>query len=245
MKIKPFISALFLIAICFSCFHTHAQSLIPRAGFSFATTSGYIDDFSDNDPDVKFISGYYAGVGYLHPLGNSKTTLQAEILWINKGQVSEMGPKQVYDMVLKSDAIVYRRDRYKLNYLEMPILLRKDFGKSGSKFFTLAGFSLSYGLTGKRHHYYSFEHPTDPWTQTINGKIRYDKPPERHNGDNVYIQNRFDVGLQVGLGVTVFKAVSVEARYGYGLTGFSQRYRETSAKNRVIQLGVALPLNLN
>jgi hypothetical protein len=136
------------------------------------------------------------------------------------------------------------RCRYKFNYLEVPILFRKDFEKSGRKFFVLAGFSLSYGLTGKRKYYYSFKHPIDPWTHTINGKIRYDEPPHSHNGDDIYIENRFETGIQIGLGITVFRAVSIEARYGYGLTKFSHRYHEASFKNRVIQLGVALPLKL-
>jgi hypothetical protein len=61
-----------------------AQSLIARSGMSFATTSGNIEDFGD--VEIKYISGYYAGIAYLHPLGKAKTSLQAEILWINKGQ---------------------------------------------------------------------------------------------------------------------------------------------------------------
>jgi len=51
-----------------------------------------------------------------------------------------------------------------------------------------------------------------------------------------------DIGLQRGGGVLIDGKVFIEARYGLGLTDLSD---DVTAKNRVIQFTVHLPLSFN
>lgn len=243
MKIR--IGIFYLVAIIFlPLANAEAQSIIPRAGITLATVSGNVNDFNSGfDPKVQFTTGYYAGIGFLFPpLDNGRLMLQAELLWISKGLESELGPKEVFSELHQSNVTVHRIDRYKMNYLEVPILFRTDFGKPGKTFFLLGGFSLSYGMGGKWHYYYSYYHPNESWTQTIDSKIVY-KEPSR-GSDDVYMDGRFDFGLQVGLGAMVFKGLTVEARYGYSFIEFSRKNQDASAQNRVVQLGVSFPFKL-
>lgn len=242
VKIKPVVP-IFIIFNCLVSFFARSQFLVPRAGVSLATVSGNVNVFrADHEPEIQFTTGYYAGVGLLYPLEDTRVVLQTELLWINKGLESEVGPKEVFSELYQSNVDIYSFDRYKLNYLEMPLLFRVDFGKQDRPFFVLAGFSFSYVLTGKWHHFYSYQHPQESYTQTIDAKIVY-KEPSR-SGDDTQMTNRFDVGLQAGFGVVLYRGLTVEARYGHGLIGYSRKNQDTSAKNRVVQLGVALPFRL-
>jgi hypothetical protein len=64
---------------------------------------------------------------------------------------------------------------------------------------------------------------------TINGKMFVGKP--------------FDVGIQAGVGVQIFKKLILDVRYTYGLKGF-EYFTNDFDKNRVLEFSVCRPIHL-
>lgn len=184
-------------------FAAQAQiSIIPKAGITLSNVA-----LDDDLPDTESNLGFVAGVGLEIPLTDDRFfAIQPELLYIQKGAKEDILGEEVKNIT---------------NYLELPLLLKVNFGTEQIKAFANAGPSFAYWLGGK---FKQGDNEVD---------IDFD--------DGNY--NRLDIGLQFGAGVGIEAgpgAVTLEARYGIGLTDYTE---DVDTKNRVIavMLGYAIP----
>jgi hypothetical protein len=129
-----------------------------------------------------------------------------------------------------------------INYIEVPILLKLNFGPA----YLAAGPYFGYALSGKQIA-----------TVTVDGQelakelyTNYGQVPSNNifksgefNGDNVQF-SKTDIGLNIGFGVKFLKFF-VEGRYGYGLTNienYENMPAEDFKKNYTISLSAGMLL---
>lgn len=207
-----------------------AQTLIPRAGVTISGSSYRPNaDFAQRSTQQPLV-GFTAGVGY-DIFINDRFSVVPEINFAQKGMnISEIDYPDGYEYKLNSE--------YKLNYLEVPVLVKMKFG-GVTKFYVNAGPSVALGLGGT----YKFRSTFGglPLNEDVTSKIKFADKPADYDGNNVYIDNRIDAGLQVGAGVLLMGKVSVDVRYCLGLTDI---YKEYDSKNKVLQFSVGVPINL-
>lgn len=203
MKKLFFTGALMLLVAC-----AFSQSIIPKAGVTLSKWGG------DDLEDIKFNVGFTVGVGFNFPLGTGPISLQPELNFIQKGWKAEDG-----DATAKA----------KLNYLEIPILVKATFGEA-TKFYLNAGPSIGLGFGGK--------------LKAEEGSLSEEVDVKFGDGDDedaLYIEKRTDVGLQLGGGVIVAEKVMIDLRYGLGLTSL---FEDATIKNNVLQFTIGIPLGL-
>ncbi len=207
-----------------------AQTLIPRAGVTFSGSSYRPNaDFAQTSTQQPMV-GFTAGVGY-DIFINDRFSVVPEINFVQKGMnVSEVDYPDGYEYKLNSE--------YKLNYLEVPVLVKLKFG-GVTKFYVNAGPSVALGLGGT----YKFRSTFGglPLNEDVNSKIKFADKPTDYDGNNVYIDNRIDAGIQVGAGAVLFGKVNIDVRYTTGVTNL---INDTDFKNRVIAISLGVPLNL-
>jgi hypothetical protein len=162
-------------------------------------------------------------------------SIQPELNFIQKGSQQEVSFELdgfAVDSKVKST----------INYLEVPVLARAQFGSEKTKFFVQAGPSIAYGLGGKTKLTYTMNDGEDVYSESESGKVKFGDQPEDYDGPDAYIDNRLDFGVQVGAGVTFNERISLDLRYGLGLSDLDD---DNASKNRAIQFTVAVPLALN
>ena len=172
--------------------------------------------YTEDAEDSKGLAGFHAGLFAKVPLA-SMLAFQPEIYFTTKG--SEV----TYD-----NAFVNGIARYKLNYIEVPLLLAINITDN---FNIHAGPYVAYLLSGK--------------TTNESNVTLFDF--EENLDVNDY--NRIDAGLAAGAGLD-FKSVSFGARYNYGLTTVGKErtflgttYTFPDAVNGVLTFYMAVPLN--
>jgi hypothetical protein len=204
-----------------------AQTIIPRAGLTLSNSSFKPIDFAEKNSQKPLI-GFTVGAGY-DLFINDRLSVQPEINFIQKGHISEdVAYPDGYEYVLKST--------FRYNYLEVPIMAKFKFG-GVSKFYVTAGPSIAMGLGGKYKLSSTFGGLPE---QDIESKIHFSDKPNDYDGYDVYADNRFDAGLQAGVGGLLFGKITLDLRYTYGFTDVYDNY---SSKNRVLQFSVGVPLN--
>jgi len=102
------------------------------------------------------------------------------------------------------------------NYLELPFLVKVNFGGEDFKFFVMGGPSVGYLLSGK--------------TEDDNGNTT--------NPDFDFI-NRLEFGAHLGAGISA-GPLMVDVRYMLGITNFSKDIPDTEIKNNGLGAGVSL-----
>lgn len=205
-----------------------AQTIIPRVGITLSNSSYEPESFYEKS-DKSFIAGFTAGIGYEFTLAGI-VSLQPEINFIQKGQKRE---EIYYYEGIKSTL----KFEYKYNYLEIPVLAKVKFGGL-TKFYVSAGPSIGIGLGGKYNQKNLIEDNLD---SEYKGDIKFKDRPEGYEGNDVFVDNKLDIGLQIGGGVMLFNRVMIDVRYGMGL---SDLYEDESSKNNVLQFSVGVPLKL-
>ncbi len=197
-------------------------SIIPKAGISLANVN-----FDEDEEGQKSNLGLVAGVGFNIPITSDNFfAIQPEILYVQKGFGYE-----VQNQSIKA----YH------NYVDVPLLLKINFGGEAVKAYVNAGPSFGYWLGGKMK--------SDNQDIKIkfgdSGNITADELT--YNKDEV---NRLDIGLQFGGGVGLGVgpgSLLLDARYGFGLTDIysfqNASDSENKSKNNVFQftLGYAIP----
>ena len=191
---------------------TFAQSLIPKAGATFSKLGG-----SDVE-DQKFNIGFTLGMGFNLPLGSGPMSIQPELNFIQKGSKASL---EIFNTTYSSTL--------KLNYLEVPVLVKATFG-AGTKFYFNAGPSIAIGMGGKLKTTYN--------STTEKADVKFG---EGDDEDVVYVEKKTDFGLQFGGGVIIAEKVMIDLRYGAGL---STLFEDESVKNNVLQFTVGIPINL-
>ena len=223
-------SILFIISLT-CAFATKAQHIvfIPKLGTSIHTLKG--DDYYDYErkSQVGFAGGIGAEIGLSK---ENRFALQPELLFVTKGAKFIDTPK---------DGFVRGDDVYKLNYLEIPVLLKVSTRPNKVTFFANAGPSLAIGIGGK----FKF---IDVNKNTTSLPIVFKNTTDIND---VNINPRIDYGFQLGAGMNykigTFKMV-FETRYGLGLNEIENKSRlGIKMVNRflLVIVGVLIPLTKN
>ncbi|HEX8532430.1 MAG TPA: porin family protein [Cytophagales bacterium] len=192
----------FLLLACILTLGTVAQaqvSIIPKGGITLSNIN-----FDQDYPGQKSRLGYVAGLGLNFPITSDNFfSIQPELLYIQQGTKLTAGS-------------------YGLNYAQLPLLLKINFGGEGFPIYVNAGPSFGYLLN----------------PPTSIGDFKFTDP------------KRLDIGLQFGGGFGVKAGpgnVLLDARYGFGITDINNVASGTDAqnksKNNVFQftVGYAIP----
>ncbi|ABQ05341.1 porin family protein [Flavobacterium johnsoniae] len=179
-----------------------------KGGFNMSNLYGSGDDVDDNN----ILYGFNAGVYATLPISDF-VAIQPEVLFTTKGAKLE------YSGLVDGDA------KFKLNYIEVPLLVRVNITKN---FNVHAGGYASYLVSSK---------------VTGSGDIEFN---EDVNRDDL---NKFDAGIAAGVGVD-FDPISIGVRYNYGLTTVGKErtvlgntYTFPDAKNSNLTLYLSYKLN--
>ncbi|MBF4463652.1 porin family protein [Flavobacterium sp. LC2016-12] len=178
-----------------------------KGGFNMSNL--YQSEADDNNVIYGFNAGLYATL----PISDF-IAIQPEILYTTKGAELDY-----------NNAFVEGNAKFKLNYIEVPLLVRVNITKN---FNVHAGGYASYLVSSK---------------VTGDGDINFD---EAIDTDDL---NKFDAGLSAGVGVD-FNPISVGLRYNYGLTTVGKErtvagttYTFPDAKNSNLTLYLSYKLN--
>lgn len=181
-----------------------------KGGLNFSNL--YTDDVDDNNMLTSFNAGVYASF----PL-TTFIAIQPELLYSRKGA------ELVYN-----NAFAEGTAKFKLNYIELPLLVKVNVAKNIS---IHAGPYVAYLIDAQVKN------------ETDSGTFDFEK---NYNNDDF---NKFDTGLSAGVGFDL-DAIGIGLRYNYGLstvgkerTDGGQTYTVPDGKNSNISLYVALKLN--
>jgi len=228
---KNFYLKLFFVMMCLS---SQAQFLYPRAGLTASVNT--------NRPPYTEINakvGYTIGVGYNLPL-TKVASLQAELNYVRK----TFGSDYEENTSLQIGEDVYnvhekRTDKYSISYLEIPLLLKVSIFHPD--FFVMGGPSVSMGLGGSRKYILDRESSyLGSLHEKGTGDINFSGSPSQ-NDEDAHFDNRWDVGIHVGLGALLFKKLMVEWRYNFGTINLIDN---SDSKNRYLQLTFSTPIQL-
>lgn len=231
---KKFVSLFLLLAI--SATVVSAQKLVPRAGLTIASNSFELEG-EYGDYDTKSITGFTVGLGYNIAI-SPVFSIQPELNFIQKGSQQEVS-FQMSEGEFTFD--VQSKVKSTINYLEVPVLARAEFGSKNARFFVQGGPSIAYGLGGKTKLTFTLNENGEKYSESESGKVKFGDAPEDYDGADAYINNRLDFGVQVGAGVTLYEKISLDLRYGLGLSDLDD---DNASKNRAIQFTIAVPLAL-
>ena len=215
--------------------------LLPKAGISISNVD-YKKEITKLDPYGINIEGTYNYYGRNSILGvsggmgieigltkNNSFAIQPEISFLQTG--IKFGGNSIF----------------KINYLEIPLLVKYTLSLNKFKIFVNAGPSFGFGVGGKYKHEYS--------GGTYTHKIIFKNPKE----NDIIIQSKTDFNLQIGggIGYQVGKYyVWIEGRYGKGYTrtnsynnsmppkGYIKEPYDWTFYNRFVMVnaGIAIPL---
>jgi hypothetical protein len=192
-------------------FAANAQSfIIPKGGV-------VLSNFKDTGSGIEGRTGFVGGLGFSIPVtADNFFAIQPELLYIQKGAKfnSNLSTTRVGDTYI--------------NYFELPVLAKINFGGESFRLYVNGGPSVSYALFGR----------------TNNTDIEFG------DGADVSFNNRIDLGLQFGGGIG-FKAgpgdILLDARYGLGMSNLLDEPiagTDNELQNRVyaFTIGYAIPL---
>lgn len=230
--------------VCFlalTVFTVQAQfRIIPKVGMAASTvgrSQAYKEDLKDEGIDNPLSIGFSAGAGFELSVGDI-FSIQPEILYTQKG----------YKLKDQDGSL-----QFKLNYVEIPVLLKFSFGEEDElRFFGYVGPYVGYALNGSAN--------LKIGSASTKGKVKFGEEPANNTGNDAYFAkdeaNRLDIGAYVGAGVGYplgSGELTLEGRYGYGFTNFEKDATgrmsadDLKSQNRTIGvfLGYAIPLGGN
>ena len=180
-----------------------------KGGFNM---SNFLSD-DDEVSDENILYGFNAGAYSTLPISDF-VAIQPEILFTTKGSELEY-----------NNALASGNAKFKLNYIEVPLLVRVNITKN---FNVHAGGYASYLVSSK---------------VTGSGDIDFNEDVDTDD------LNKFDAGIAAGIGVD-FSPISVGLRYNYGLTTIGKErtvagttYTFPDAKNSNFSLYLSYKLN--
>lgn len=196
---------------------SHSQvtdALIPQFGIKGGANFSnlYTEDVDDNN----VLTSFNAGIFTTFPLTNS-IAFQPELLYSIKGSELEY-----------NNAFASGTAKFKLNYIELPLLLKLNLVKN---------FNIHAGP------YFAYLVDAQITNESDSGSFDFE-----NNYDNDDF-NKFDTGLAAGVGIDLDK-VGIGLRYNYGLstvgkerTVGGQTYTIPDGKNSNLSLYLTLQLN--
>ncbi|QHT69369.1 PorT family protein [Rhodocytophaga rosea] len=218
---------IYLLYILFMLLCTKAEaqiSLVPRVGLTFSTVA-----FENNIwEDRKIVTGFTAGVGVNYSLtGDNFLSIQPEIIYTQKG------------FAAKGSFLTVDYDgTYRLNYLELPLLLKLSFGNETIHAYVNAGPSVGYLLNGRVRGSSNLLGTT----ASIDEPIEFTETPNTLDITELDA-NRIEVSANAGIGIGYLisekATLFLDIRYSLGVTDFDQTQ---ASKNRVIALSAGLQI---
>ncbi|WP_130733575.1 porin family protein [Flavobacterium sp. J27] len=194
----------------------NAQSKDSNAEFGVKGGVNFSNMYTDDVDDENVLTSFNAGVYAKLPLSDA-IAIQPELLYSRKGA------ELVYN-----NALAEGTAKFKLNYIELPVLLKVNITNS---FNIHAGPYLAYLVDAQVTN------------ETESGTFDFE---DNYNNDDF---NKFDYGLSAGVGLD-FEAIGIGLRYNYGLqtVGKEREFAGTTytipdGKNSNLSLYLALRLN--
>jgi hypothetical protein len=223
-----------VLTLSLLCLIANAQTLYPRIGITAS-----VNTYRPQNYDMTPKAGFILGLGYNLAL-SEVISVQAELDFVQKSFETDYS---------NTTTIQYGEDlyalhekgsgQYAISYLELPLLVKARV--LHDNFFVLGGFSIGMGLGGS--HKFTYESTSsylDPVYEEGSGKIKFGDASSTTNED-VYFDNRWDIGFQVGLGALILKKLQVECRYGLGMVNVN---KDTDSKNHCVQISFSTPIQL-
>lgn len=181
-----------------------------KGGINFSNL--YTEDVDDNNVLTSFNAGFYVKL----PITES-VAIQPEFLYSRKGA------ELVYD-----NAFAQGTAKFKLNYIEVPVLLKVNIMKN---------FNIHAGP------YFAYLIDAQVTNESSNANFDFE---QNYENDDF---NKFDVGLSAGFGFD-FDNLGIGFRYNYGLSTVGKErsfggvtYTTPDGKNSNLSLYMALKLN--
>lgn len=224
---------IFFVFLCFLGYAIQAQTIIPKVGATYSTLA------FEGDDNVEAKIGLSFGVGFNFLL-TERISLQPELNFVQKGY-SENSSYTEFPYGGGFYDTKYSEEN-RMNYLQLPVLVKFTFGK----FYFNAGPSIGFGLKGKGDSKLSavgedmFGYP-DEYGVEYAYDILFGKRPENYEGPDNYVDNRMNFSVQVGGGVTLMEKFNIDLRYGHG---FSNLLDDFKTKHRVFQVTLGVPIKL-
>jgi hypothetical protein len=200
-----------------------AQTITPKFGISLSTISASKSTNPDINSGVKNKIGISGGLAVEFVL-KKRISIQPELLYVQKGNKYFLRA----NTGISTDYIIT------LNYLEVPVLIKAKF----DHFYFNVGPSLAMGLDG--NYKITTNHPAIP--HHMNGKIKFGKSSDENPDNDVYIDRRFDIGLQIGGGYVLANLIMIDLRYGFGMTNIYGN--DSKSKLRSFQATLGVPIRL-
>lgn len=209
------ITLVLLLALGFST--TNAQETTEKSNTKFGIKGGLnmSNLYTEDVDDQNVLLGFNLGVFMEMPI-TSRISLQPEIIYTTKGAELE------YD-----NATVQGTGKFKLNYIELPLLM---------KFNLTDNFNVHFGP------YAAYLIDSKITNEDENGNINFEQEIDKDD------LNKFDLGLAGGFGID-FDGFGIGARYNYGLTTvgkertvLGQTYTFPDSKNSVLSIYATISL---
>lgn len=202
-----------------------AQTIIPRAGLTLSKMAG------DELTNVKNKAGFTLGVAYNIPVKNN-FSFQPEILFTQKGLRQQLDTEfDGFDIEVDLDLT--------LNYIEFPLLAKLTFEQGPVDFFINAGPAIGIGLSGNYDTRVSI---AGLGSESASGKAKFGDD-DNEEDDEIYFDNRLEIGMQAGFGVTISEKVVIDFRYNHGFSSLMDD-EDQEARHRQLIFTVGFPINL-
>lgn len=214
-----------LLCLSTAMIAAQGQTLIPRAGITLSKIAG--DDLAN----VKNKLGFTLGAAFNIPIKNN-FSFQPELLFTQKGFKQELDTEfDGFDVSVDVDLTI--------NYLEIPLLLKVGFDEGPVNIFINAGPAIGIGLGGNFNTKVSFE---GFGSESASGKVRFGEDTDEED-DQIYFDNRLELGMQAGLGVMISNKVIIDFRYNHGFTSLMDD-EDMEARHRQLIFTVGIPIKL-
>lgn len=206
-----------------------AQKFIPKAGISVANINFSDDIKNEQSPtydDTKPKLGFVLGLGVEFSFSDL-LSIQPEILFHQKGfkvDISEQG--ETYT------------ETNTLNYIEVPVMARLNFGN----FYANAGPIIGLGIGGS----YEYKYEGSGFSFSESGKFKFGSEPANYEGDDIYVDNALEFGFGIGAGYKILGKIMIDLRYSIGLSSIldDQQGLDARTTNNSLQFTVGVPLGI-
>jgi hypothetical protein len=210
--------------------------------------------------ETKVKTGFTIGVAVSIAF-SERFSLQPELSYIRKGAQTHYSTNSVQTnpaTLTETGSQSWGDGNVTLEYLELPILARYNFPSQSkvATFFVVAGPAISMGIGGQvrsdaGYSYYtrSTDHnlgnggPMESIGEgksTRRGAVKFEDGTFSKNGQDLPVNKKYDVGVQLGGGVTLIKYLVIDVRYSRGFISVYDRY--PNARNQTLQVSLGVPL---
>lgn len=214
---------LIFLIIVFSYSFAIAQKVIPLVGITKTSIT-----FNNKNVDLSQKYNYVVGLGIELPI-NSRFMLFPEVSYVGKGADFEFASS---------------KHKLNLNYIDCSFLIKRNLVNKKHKLQVYVGPSVGIGIGGEYSNYRPEKYSYD---------VKFTSFPK--NGYDLkyfaYVDNRFELSINVGIWIEFFERVVLDVRLEQGVTRLyktknrGEYYNEPiiRAKNRLLQLSIGIPIS--